>query len=135
MVDRKLPDMSILPPKETYHPPDGGDDFVVPIDLGEGLSIVSANTIYRSWVVNFSISTYFEEDGTRYCLARIDCCWGTVHRHRFDRNGDDDLDHEVIHEIILDNTQWDQIDKLYIECYDRVIDEAVDNLRRWRDGR
>ncbi len=135
MVDRKLPDLSIRPVEETYRPPEGGTDLVVPIDLGEGLSVTSVSTIYRSWVVNFALSTYFEEQGTRYCLARIDCCWGSVHRHRFDRDGNDELDHDPIHKIVLDSTQWEQIDRLYIECYDRVLDEAVDNLKRWRDGR
>lgn len=134
MVQRKLPDMTMQPDEDAYRPPEGGGELVFPIDLGAGISIVNRMLNYRSWVVDFSISTYFEEDEIRHCIARIDCCWGTVHRHRYNRDGDDEFDHEVIHRIIKDGTQWDQINSLYHECYDRVLNEAVEAVRRWRDG-
>lgn len=91
--------------------------------------------LYRGRIVDFAISTYYEYEGTRHTIARIDCCWGMVHRHQFDKNGRDVLDHQLMHQIVLDGTQWEQVDEMFGECYTKVLDEAFANFRRWSDGR
>lgn len=65
-------------------------------------------------------------------VARIDCCGGTIHRHQYDRQGNDIVGHELIKEI-PPNDGWKVVNEAYLTAYDVMHHEWEDNLRRWRN--
>lgn len=129
---RRLPDMSIEPAAAPeYRPPTGGEVCEYPIYLGEGHELVVRQVIYRKKIVDFAIMQFYGEGEERRQIARIDCCHGCIHRHVFNKKGDDILDRDVIKEIIVGQDEWATIDAAFEDCSDRMQREFMENYRRW----
>ncbi|MEI6623528.1 MAG: hypothetical protein WCP28_16660 [Actinomycetes bacterium] len=90
---------------------------------------------YNHRIVDFAIQQiHMDADGTRYEIARIDCCDGAVHRHQFVRStGEDIYDHRIIRRIPYDNG-WQVVQDEYRSAFELMLAEQDENLRRWRDG-
>ena len=129
---RRLPDMGIKPtPVPEYRPPAGGDVWEYPIYLGEGHMLLVRQVIYRGKVVDFAIMQFYGEDEDRSEIARIDCCHGCIHRHLFDKKGNDIMDRDVIAEIVVGQDEWATVDAAFEGCSDRMQSEFMENYRRW----
>ncbi|MFF9393243.1 DUF7718 family protein [Streptomyces griseoluteus] len=89
--------------------------------------------VYKGKIVHFAIMQDIREGDIWHHVARIDCCHGTIHRHQYNRAGDDIYDSRVITEIPADNG-WSVVDAGYQVAQDAMFDEYEENLRRWRDG-
>lgn len=101
-----------------------------PVDLAQGRFHVRQR-IYRNKIVDFAImQLHAEATASQGQIARIDCCHGTVHRHRFDKQGRDILDGRVICNIPVD-TGWSVVDSLFQQCWDQMVSQAAENLKAW----
>lgn len=116
-----------------YVPPDKsvGNISLMPLDLGEGHSLLVRQHTYRGLIVDFAIMQLFSVDGDEFEIARIDCCWGTVHRHVFDRKGNDMMDHQEIKRIVSGPGAWETVNAEFEPCYERMMTEFMENHRRW----
>jgi|GEM_PF-1320882 len=140
IIKRKLPDMGMTPPRRPYERPAASISAVVdfsPILLeGEHLQQLHIRQwTYRGKIVDFALVHTVTIDGVEATVARIDCCNGSIHRHAYLQDGTDVLDHLPIRELWDDDDTWEIVDQEYGLCWDRMIDEAEMNYRRWSHGR
>lgn len=134
-LERELPDMGIYPERELYLPPKGARERTHRIPLpftGEQLTIRIQE--YRGRTVDFAITQETPAKRRWTPVARIDCCWGTIHEHLFDRFGNKLKDHKLICDIPVGPAGWDVIHAKYPEAYKMMEDSWEDNLRRWNGG-
>nr|WP_231716035.1 type II secretion system F family protein [Arthrobacter zhangbolii] len=126
-------DMSIKVEDQEYRPPDVSSCDVVeyPFDLGDGHSLFVTQRIYRKKIVDFAIMQLFTEGDKQHEIARIDCCHGVVHRHVFDRQGNDLVDRQILRKIEVSQNPWDTVDSEFGICNDRMSTEYMENYRRW----
>lgn len=131
---RRLADMGTEPvPESPYVPPPAAacSEDVFPVMITEADRFHVRLRSYRGKIVDFAITQLTTVDGVgEVTVARIDCCHGSVHRHQFNREGDDIYDHRVIRAIPLKG--WDVVDEAYTEAYETMFNEWDENLRRWR---
>lgn len=129
---RRLADMSEPVPEFVYAPPEC--EHVVDesyfIDLAPMHRMEIRTKIHTGLYVDFAIMQIYAPLGEDIHVARIDCCHGTCHRHVFGGSGVELIDHAVI-ESIPERDCWETVDRLYGECYDRMLDEWPENFRRW----
>ncbi|WP_412735977.1 hypothetical protein [Krasilnikovia sp. MM14-A1259] len=125
------------PKPATYEPPPA-DDCTVDVfqtyptgSDNDGQMLVVRIWVYRALIVDFAINQVIEVDGSWKDVARIDCCGGTVHRHQFDKDGNDLIGHKLIREIPPD-AGGEVVNEAYKEALAVMHDEYDDNLRRWR---
>lgn len=133
---RRIADMTIRPANRQYRPPPkrSCDVETYEYPLSDVDSMHVHYWMYRGKYVHFAITQARMVDGTSINIARIDTCWGIVHEHLYDQQGNDTLDHRVIYEIPT-NDGWEVVDKAYDEALDIMEDKWADNLRRWRGDR
>ncbi len=133
---RRLVDMTVYPEEQVYEPPPqvACERLVIPIDLTDELKLQTVQYIYRGLVVRFAIMLYYASGGGSIAeVSRIDTCHGTVHRHRFKEEFDEELgDPQIIHRILVDGSEWEVVNSHYDQQLDRMIDEAEEYFRRWR---
>lgn len=134
-ANRRLVDMSEPPTSnDTYTPPPEAacDVQEFPAELTDTDRLHIRMVSYRGKIVDFAIMQLTTDPaGVEYHVARIDCCHGTVHRHQFDRKGNDVYDRRVIVAIPATNG-WDVVDAAYADAFDAMFNEWEENLRRWR---
>lgn len=133
----RLADMDMTPKSEYYqHPSDASirDDDRMSIDAET--EIYFQTWVKKNLVVWFVIEQWHYPDGTgdRTRIARVDCCLGMVHEHRFNFDGEDVLDHRPIKEIPVDATP-DFVDTAYSEALTYVIEYVERNVEWWRRSR
>lgn len=129
---RRLPDMSMEPaPAPEYRPPHGGDLCEYPISLDAEHMLLVRQVTYRGKIVDFAIMQFYGEGEAQREIARIDCCHGSIHRHRFDKKGNDVLDRDVIKEIVVGQDEWATVDAAFDSCMGKMQLEFMENYRRW----
>lgn len=118
---------------EEYKPPAAHicEETTYPIFLDEHHELVVAQSVYKGKVVWFAIMQYYTEGSVRTEIARIDCCHGYVHRHVFGSDGEDLNDGRVIEHIPVGDGSWAFVDTMFAECYERMVNEYLENFRRW----
>ncbi len=131
----RLIDKTIFPDKETYAPPKKAVEQVYTIPLIGGEQLTVRVQDYRGKTVDFAITQATPANRRWSNVARIDCCWGTVHHHLFDKFGNVLKDHDLICEIPVGPAGWDVVNEQYPKAYDRMHNEWEDNLRRWHGDR
>lgn len=126
-------DMTILETEPEYRPPEGGACDIVeyPIDIGDGHRLLVHQKIYRGMVVDFAIMQFYDSGGDSHEIARIDCCHGMVHRHVFDRTGEDLMGRQEIKRIHVGKDEWATVDAEFGPCLERLLKEFEENHRRW----
>jgi hypothetical protein len=131
--ERRLADMSApAEPEETYKCPADAIEEGFQFDLGEGSYLV-ARLYYLDWrVVWFTLVQYYKPWPTvePVCVARIDCCHGVVHEHRFNKAGEDVLDHRPIRAIPVEGGEL-VVHDVYEEAYKLIFDRWEANLEGW----
>lgn len=130
----RLANMDMTPKEEHYRCPPGA----LP-NINDKLDINGDIEIYlQTWEVQHKIVWFVIEQLHRpepsvkpITIARIDCCLGMVHEHRFDRAGVDVVDHREFRHIPLD-ADPDFVNTAYTDAIEYAIDQAELNLEWWR---
>jgi hypothetical protein len=120
-------------PDERYTPPpaEACERFVFDFSLPEAGHVLKVRILtYRGKVVDFAVTQILFDGADWVNVARIDCCHGYIHRHQFDRDGNDIWDHRKIMDIPHENG-WEVVDRGYEEALDVMQNEWEDNLGRW----
>jgi hypothetical protein len=137
-IIRRLADMGIYPRREHYKPPIGArkDRYDWPLcDENAEPSVIDKLIVrtkdYRGKIVDFAVMQIRVVDGEDKEIARIDCCGGTIHRHFYDRNGTDLLDHDPICAIPLGEKGQELINERFPEALKLINNEWEANVRRW----
>lgn len=111
----RLADMDSTPADEYYERPIEAtirDDDILAIS--DEIEIYQQTWVLQHKVVWFVISQLHRVSKTSEPveIARIDCCVGMVHEHRFNYDGEDVLDHRLNQALPLDATP-DFVDTAY----------------------
>jgi len=115
----------------TYKEPDISvctiDDYPIPLaGPPEGYRLDVNLWSYRKRIVRFAISlTAGPDQGS---IERIDTCHGQIHRHSFDRSGDETECH--LYEEIPD-WGWVFVDRAYTHYYELAVRYWPEWVRRW----
>jgi hypothetical protein len=129
----KIADLTIQPQQEPgYEPPptDECEEQVWPLLLPEpGHKLIIRQVWHRDRMVDFAVVQVVRTDTGWQSVAKIDCSRGTIHRHQFDRAGEDLWDHRLIKVIPVDG--WDVVDEGYGLALAIMEDEWQENYRRW----
>src|SRR5690625_2708357 len=131
---RRLANMDMTPDETHYERPADAlpnhDDI---IDICDGIQLYMQTWEVRHLVVWFVIEQLHSPTTADdpITVARIDCCWGMVHEHRYNRAGDDVLDHRKICDIPLD-AEPDFVNTAYTDALKYAIDLSKSNLEWWR---
>jgi hypothetical protein len=128
---RRLVDMTITPPRDRCQVPRAAFSRTDKLPLIDGELLVIRTAEFRGKIVDFAI-TQATSVGARWVnVARIDCCWGTVHRHLFDKNGEPLVDHEPICDIPTAPNGYEIVNQRYGEAWELMHNEWESSLRRW----
>lgn len=133
---RKLPQHDLTPEPVIYVPPDFEDldeRLELPIYDADGHMLTYRQDIYRGKIVDFAIMHQFKTDGRVLDVARIDCCHGVIHRHVFNVKQEDLVDHQPIHNIVVDGFEWETVDSWFLICAEKMEKEWEHNVRRWNN--
>ena len=134
---RRLVDKGVLPASSTYQPPAAHvcDETVFPVEMSPTDQFVVRQRIYKGKVVDFAVmqQTRVSPDDPWREVARIDCCHGRIHRHRFACD-DPSVDDNVTLADIPAQGGWEFVDSHYDETSRVLFDSWEDELWRWRNG-
>lgn len=128
------------PPEPTfqYMRPVGAElvqDAPITLDATQGQSVHVKQWCYKGWTVDFSLTHQLEEDAGEYQhVARYDCCHSEVHKHQLYRYSEAETRHTV-KQLDDPKTAWEDVDTVFPEAYDDMIDNWEENYRRWNRGR
>jgi hypothetical protein len=133
---RRLADMAMLSKRSEYHPPPRGDcdEQTFQIPLADADALVVRLRTQRGRIVDFAVTQTTKVEGKSVNVARIDCCWGKIHRHQYDQDGTDLLDHQLIREI-PPTDGCTIVEEGYVPALDIMHNDWEGNLRRWRGDR
>jgi hypothetical protein len=97
----------------------------------EGQQLTIRMKTHWGKIVDFAISQSTLVGSKWVNVARIDCCWGTIHRHLYDKAGEPLEDHVPICDIPLGEAGYDVVNARYDDCLAEMETTWEDNLRRW----
>ncbi|MFN2495323.1 MAG: hypothetical protein ABR608_05370 [Pseudonocardiaceae bacterium] len=124
---------------ERYQPPPRSacDVLNFPVDLGEEHGVrhmLHVNIwLYKGRIVRFSLQQVVIVDSQHCLVARIDTCHGEVHRHVFDRTGQE-IAPTQLYATVPPHGQ-DVVEDWYERAYDLMARDWPEFVRRWRRGR
>ncbi|NUP32009.1 MAG: hypothetical protein HOU01_09865 [Streptomycetaceae bacterium] len=123
--------MTIAPSRDRYRVPWSAFPQTDKLPLANGELLVIRTKEFRGKIVDFALTQATSVGPAWMNIARIDCCWGTVHRHLFDKNGEVLVDHEPICDIPAAPLGYDVVDFRFSEAWEFMHNEWELNLRRW----
>lgn len=134
-------DMSTPEENHWYWPPEPEETVTTEFDLSyehEGSWLVVRQDIVGHLIVDFAIMQLhnpfgrYAEDGNTCEVARIDTSHGSCHWHYMDRDGNWARWGRIPIKALYDTTTHYEVNSLYPECYERMLDGWEENLERWR---
>lgn len=109
-----------------------------PIDLGVDLERAETHVLYlkihfyKGKIVWFSMEqSLIDRSGTRHQVGRIDCCDGEIHRHVFDRSGQQ-VDRKNL--VTIPVQGHNVVHSEYERYYGDMIDNWEQRVRTWRSS-
>jgi hypothetical protein len=117
-----------------YKPPRFADEYNESLNLPDaGHQLKIRRCMYRNRVVDFAVVQVFFVARVSHQVAKIDCCFGKVHRHQYVRSSGEDLfDHDALI-VIPQRDPYATVDEWYDRSLDMMVYEWDDNFRRWND--
>lgn len=91
--------------------------------------------IYKGKIEDFAIEQTAIINNQSHEVARIDCCGQTVHWHLWNRDRVTLRDHSKICDIPPRPDGVQVVNDAFERCYGLMLDEWIENLRRWDGGR